>query len=267
MRCYCCCSESVDVMSRGPSTQPVDALPLITQPLTPPPIAAASLPSVLIERLVVAPDKLRPQQQQQQQPGGPIGPSVLDTDSDVLTLTPIGPLPTLPAQLALDHNYCAPYHPDYDEALPPACQAPPPAKQKPARRPAKRRLADVTNVLGDSRELSSLLPPAAVRPTARPAYKPRDLGAELLALYEFLIIGVDCEDSEYLRQCYQHLLQYDNTLTDWLNETHWVDHPPTCLPDLPQSCRHSTGPPGEETANWTPAHSPRQKLHTSQVTG
>ena len=43
--------------------------------------------------------------------------------------------------------------------------------------------------------------------------------------YDFLLRGLDTEDAEYLRRRYEGLLQLDIPQTNWLNNTHWVDHP------------------------------------------
>lgn len=60
-------------------------------------------------------------------------------------------------------------------------------------------------------------------------YKERDLMSEMTILYEFLTKGIDAEDVEYLRRSYEALLADDNQ-GYWLNDTHWVDHPPTDIP-------------------------------------
>nr|XP_012153816.1 PREDICTED: histone-lysine N-methyltransferase SETD1 isoform X2 [Megachile rotundata] len=60
-------------------------------------------------------------------------------------------------------------------------------------------------------------------------YKERDLMSEMAILYEFLTRGIDAEDVEYLRRSYEALLA-DDSQGYWLNDTHWVDHPPTDLP-------------------------------------
>ncbi|CAK9833089.1 Histone-lysine N-methyltransferase SETD1 [Anthophora retusa] len=61
------------------------------------------------------------------------------------------------------------------------------------------------------------------------AYKERDLMSEMAILYEFLTRGIDAEDVEYLRRSYEALLA-DDSQGYWLNDTHWVDHPPTDIP-------------------------------------
>ncbi|XP_076749548.1 SET domain containing 1 isoform X1 [Xylocopa sonorina] len=60
-------------------------------------------------------------------------------------------------------------------------------------------------------------------------YKERDLMSEMAILYEFLTRGIDAEDVEYLRRSYEALLA-DDSQGYWLNDTHWVDHPPTDIP-------------------------------------
>ncbi|XP_023288226.1 histone-lysine N-methyltransferase SETD1A isoform X2 [Orussus abietinus] len=60
-------------------------------------------------------------------------------------------------------------------------------------------------------------------------YKERDLMSEMTILYEFLTRGIDAEDVEYLRRSYEALLA-DDSQGYWLNDTHWVDHPPTDIP-------------------------------------
>lgn len=73
--------------------------------------------------------------------------------------------------------------------------------------------------------------PQAVVPELPPAvtYKERELMSEMTILYEFLTRGIDAEDVEYLRRSYEALLA-DDAQGYWLNDTHWVDHPPTDIP-------------------------------------
>lgn len=66
-------------------------------------------------------------------------------------------------------------------------------------------------------------------PESTVTYKERDLMSEMGILYEFLTRGIDAEDVEYLRRSYEALLA-DDTQGYWLNDTHWVDHPPTDIP-------------------------------------
>lgn len=93
--------------------------------------------------------------------------------------------------------------------------------------------------LYDFKPQMKLLPPP-------PVYKERDLIAEMNILYEFLTKGIDAEDIEYLRRSYEELLADDNQ-GYWLNDTHWVDHPPTDVPPSKRRKRdydltlHATG--------------------------
>lgn len=60
-------------------------------------------------------------------------------------------------------------------------------------------------------------------------------------MYEFLTRGIDREDVEYLRRAYEALLAED-AQGYWLNDTHWVDHPPTDVcysPPKKKSKRHN----------------------------
>ena len=49
--------------------------------------------------------------------------------------------------------------------------------------------------------------------------------------YDFLIRGIDEEDIAFLKRSYEDLLKDDNPQTYWLNDTHWVDHSETLIPD------------------------------------
>lgn len=65
--------------------------------------------------------------------------------------------------------------------------------------------------------------------------------AEMQIMYSFLTRGIDREDVEFLRRAYEALLAED-AQGYWLNDTHWVDHPPTDLtysPPRKKSKRHS----------------------------
>ncbi|KNC28056.1 hypothetical protein FF38_04442 [Lucilia cuprina] len=61
----------------------------------------------------------------------------------------------------------------------------------------------------------------------REMFKPREATDEMMVLYEFLTRGIDAEDIQYVRKCYEMHLQED-TYGFWLNNTHWVDH---CVTD------------------------------------
>ena len=174
-------------------------------------------------------------------------------------------VPTLPRQIQLDHNYCMPYmveeptkekikerearisvsEPKDEVDLmemdtvavkveEPVLEAPPvpevkPAKQKKAPGRKKGKLADVTNLQKGSRELANLLQP--VKKRIKPTFSIRNLQEEMKTAYDFLIRGIDEEDAGYLKRRYEELLQEDSVQTYWLNDTHWVDHTHTLIPD------------------------------------
>ena len=172
--------------------------------------------------------------------------------------------PCLPTMLAVDHQYCQLYHPVEQQpsrsghrktdrilitnenqapAMDIGAETEVVASAQPVKKGRKRKISDVTN-LGGSRELASLLPP----PKPKPKFKPRILKEEIDIAYDFLIKGIDLEDLEYLRQRYEELLSDDRPQTFWLNDTHWVDHCPTYVPDPPKKrtkdpelAKHKTG--------------------------
>ncbi|CAG0897444.1 unnamed protein product, partial [Cyprideis torosa] len=83
---------------------------------------------------------------------------------------------------------------------------------------------------------ASVAPPAAPKPPTHGAgpkitksFPKRDIRGELAILYQCLTHGIDAEDIEYLRRAYEKLL-LDDHQSYWLNETHWVPHPPTFIP-------------------------------------
>lgn len=57
-------------------------------------------------------------------------------------------------------------------------------------------------------------------------FQKREVLEEMNILYEFLKTGIDVEDVQHLKRSYDAMLQDDIQLY-WLNDTHWVDHPPT----------------------------------------
>ena len=155
--------------------------------------------------------------------------SRLVDDSDnvvsVVDAKPPSPVPTLPPSIATDHCYCIPFLPSDDVLRSPV------RSRVASQRGRKRQLSDVTNVSG-SRELSSILPSFAM-PLPKPQFLPRDLKSEIMMLLEFIFGGVDAEDILFLRRRYEQLLQFDSSSTDWLNDTHWVDHPTTFFNEPP----------------------------------
>ncbi|XP_076065509.1 histone-lysine N-methyltransferase SETD1-like isoform X2 [Oratosquilla oratoria] len=78
-------------------------------------------------------------------------------------------------------------------------------------------------------------------------FKLRNQLDEYNVLYSFLIRGIDQEDIELLKRSYEKMLS-DPNQSYWLNDTHWVGHPPTDIPLPPRKKRkvddlplHKTG--------------------------
>lgn len=175
----------------------------------------------------------------------------LSDDTVSLTDSAIGLVGTLPPGVVIDHNYCQPYFPvsnpifesDSDglsiaslehvamlndagevltvEDIPNISMEVEISEQLSCDR-KRKRLSDVTNLPG-SRELANILPPIV----AKPEYVARSERAELDVRSEFLSKGLDLEDLIYLKKQYDDLVQEDYPRTEWVNETHWVNHPPT----------------------------------------
>ncbi|XP_047032818.1 histone-lysine N-methyltransferase SETD1 isoform X1 [Helicoverpa zea] len=163
------------------------------------------------------------------------------------------------SQVALDHSYCRPPPDDEPERRPsnhlqhdhgytwmaePESAASPVeevSSKKDTKRPYKRKhepkkLAEIQNKLYSPRSLEY-----EKTPYASVTFKARDLMAEMQVMYEFLTRGIDREDVEYLRRAYDALLAED-AHGYWLNDTHWVDHPPTDVcysPPKKKSKRHN----------------------------
>ncbi|CAK1541621.1 unnamed protein product [Leptosia nina] len=165
------------------------------------------------------------------------------------------------SQVALDHSYCRPppdtpntpprrssnhLHHDHGytwmaepetESLVAAVEEIKPVKE--TKRPYKRKhepkkLAEIQNKLYEPMEDYSKIHSNIV-------FKPRDIMAEMQVMYEFLTRGIDREDIECLRKAYEALLAED-AQGYWLNDTHWVDHPPTDVvysPPRKKSKRHN----------------------------
>ncbi|XP_045487005.1 histone-lysine N-methyltransferase SETD1 isoform X1 [Pieris rapae] len=152
------------------------------------------------------------------------------------------------SQVALDHSYCRPptdaeetpvrrlsnsnhLHHDHGytwmtepEKESPVTQVEEIKPVEKTKRPYKRKhetkkLAEIQNKLYEPMEDFKKI-------HSNITFKPRDIMAEMQVMYEFLTRGIDREDIEYLRRAYEALLAED-TQDYWLNDTHWVDHPPT----------------------------------------
>nr|XP_046230287.1 histone-lysine N-methyltransferase SETD1B-A isoform X4 [Scatophagus argus] len=91
--------------------------------------------------------------------------------------------------------------------------------------------------------LGSLSP---VTSPPRPYFTPRTEFEEMTILYDIWNEGIDEEDVRLLQITYDKMLQQDNG-NDWLNDTLWVNHPPTSIPGVKKKRRddgmrdHMTG--------------------------
>ncbi|XP_067339263.1 histone-lysine N-methyltransferase SETD1B-A isoform X3 [Channa argus] len=91
--------------------------------------------------------------------------------------------------------------------------------------------------------LGSLSP---VTTPSRPYFTPRSDFEEMTILYDIWNEGIDEEDIRLLQITYDKMLQQDNG-NDWLNDTLWVNHPPTNIPGVKKKRRddgmrdHTTG--------------------------
>ncbi|XP_059214705.1 histone-lysine N-methyltransferase SETD1B-A isoform X2 [Centropristis striata] len=91
--------------------------------------------------------------------------------------------------------------------------------------------------------LGSLSP---VTSPPRPYFNRRSEFEEMTILYDIWNEGIDDEDIRLLQITYDKMLQQDNG-NDWLNDTLWVNHPPTNIPSVKKKRRddgmrdHMTG--------------------------
>ncbi|XP_056259559.1 histone-lysine N-methyltransferase SETD1B-A isoform X1 [Seriola aureovittata] len=80
----------------------------------------------------------------------------------------------------------------------------------------------------------------------QPYFNPRSEFEEMTILYDIWNEGIDDEDIRLLQITYDKMLQQDNG-NDWLNDTLWVNHPPTNIPGVKKKRRddgmrdHMTG--------------------------
>lgn len=145
-------------------------------------------------------------------------------------------------QLANDHGYTRPRSPPKETVV---------KTESPAALTPQNR-----NKIGRKPSVSLIKPsfkpskPAIKEETK--VFKPREHKEQFDILYKFLKDGIDLEDMRYLKRSYEMMLndldrqKKDNLL--WLNDTHWVDHPVTDIPDPPRKRRrddfsrpHTTG--------------------------
>lgn len=109
-------------------------------------------------------------------------------------------------------------------STPPPAVPPLPTKTKPRK---KRKTKDES--ICDQLMFDMPLEPIA-KLSREVAFARRNVVEEMNILYEFLRTGVDLEDVQYLKRSYDAMLQ-DEVQGYWLNDTHWVDHPPTNIPN------------------------------------
>ncbi|KAG8140681.1 hypothetical protein E2320_003333 [Naja naja] len=67
-------------------------------------------------------------------------------------------------------------------------------------------------------------------PLPPPVFETRSEFEQMTILYDIWNSGLDLEDMKYLRLKYERLLHEDSS-TDWLNDTHWVQHT-NILPEI-----------------------------------
>lgn len=70
-------------------------------------------------------------------------------------------------------------------------------------------------------------------------FKPRENVDKFKIIYKFLTDGIDAEDTMYLKRSYEMMLNEGLSQPNlaWINDTHWVDHPITNIPDPPPKKR------------------------------
>ncbi|XP_078681941.1 histone-lysine N-methyltransferase SETD1B-like isoform X2 [Branchiostoma floridae x Branchiostoma belcheri] len=113
---------------------------------------------------------------------------------------------------------------------------------KPHRKTSSEKDKEI--ILRDS-QVTNKIKEEELRKPEPPRFDPRDNLMEMEVLYEFLKTGIDLEDVRYLQSSYDSLLQQDNSGVDWLNDTHWVYHPPTRIPNPPRKRRKDDPTLGE----------------------
>ena len=122
--------------------------------------------------------------------------------------------------------------------------------EKLAEKPKKGRKRKVTNeALLDitnkerkvHRELANLLEPVKPKPVVK--FKPRTFEEERQAFFHIFNHGIDTEDVNFLKKCYETLLQTDDPMFYWLNDILWVDHTITNIADpVPPKRRRKNEP-------------------------
>ena len=110
------------------------------------------------------------------------------------------------------------------------------------RKVTNEALLDITNKENKvHRELANLLEPVKPKPVVK--FKARTFEEERQAFFHIFNHGIDTEDVNYLKKCYETLLQTDDPMFYWLNDILWVDHTITNIPDpVPAKKRRKNEP-------------------------
>ncbi|XP_023230244.1 histone-lysine N-methyltransferase SETD1-like [Centruroides sculpturatus] len=162
--------------------------------------------------------------------------------------------------IVLDHSYCIPssvkladvnkLDSNVDSVIESVIRGPPvmldheyirtrlpsPEPKSKQKKPSKSRRTKLKPIVQEIEE-----------PETKVVFQKREVLEEMNILYEFLKTGIDAEDVQHLKRSYDAMLQDDIQLY-WLNDTHWVDHPPTNVPLPPKKKKkdeysriHATG--------------------------
>lgn len=127
---------------------------------------------------------------------------------------------------SFDHDYGLPCDHEYTR-LPSSLPSPPPP-------------ATVSKVKSKHKSRSEAKVESHDVEKKSPMFPKRNILEEMNILYEFLRNGIDVEDVNYLKRSYEMMLQ-DDSQGYWLNDTHWVDHTHTNIPN-PKKKRKDDGP-------------------------
>lgn len=132
---------------------------------------------------------------------------------------------------SFDHIYGLPCDHEYTRLpLPqPSPPPPPPPTSSPAKVKSKHK--SKSEVKAESHSIEKKV---------TPMFPKRNILEEMNILYEFLRSGIDVEDVNYLKRSYEMMLQ-DDSQGYWLNDTHWVDHTHTNIPN-PKKKRKDDAP-------------------------
>lgn len=107
------------------------------------------------------------------------------------------------------------------------------------RTPPKATPAAVQSVKQKQRKPSTALVSRPALPVKPIKWKQREYNDKFQIIYKFLTNGVDAEDIMYLKKSYEMMLNEGLSQPNlaWINDTHWVDHPITNIPDPPAKKR------------------------------